>query len=156
MGRKTFDSLQVRPLPDRKTIVLTRDHSWVPTIALGSRNLAPFPISIAHDPRDIVSRFLLSWEKVFICGGAEIYQEFLPWCNEIDMTLIGQSFEGDTYFPWDLRSLDETFVSQFIEVCDKDVDPSQWNGATTLQWRHIIYGRRFGSQKLELHNASTR
>src|ERR1700759_4767367 len=28
MGRKTWDSLPKRPLPDRTNIVLTRNHSW--------------------------------------------------------------------------------------------------------------------------------
>lgn len=153
MGRKTFESLKVRPLPDRDTIVLTRDYSWVPTLNLGLRNLALPSLSIVHDPRDIVSRFLLSWQKVFICGGAEIYEEFLPWCNEIDMTLINQSMEGDTYFPWTMKHIEEKFISQFVEQHDKKVLPEEWNGATVLQWRHMIYGKRY-VPRLEVNNAS--
>lgn len=142
MGRKTYESLPVRPLPGRRTIVLTKNHGWIPSIALGSRTLAAPQISVCHDPLDIVAEFLMSWKKVFICGGADIYQQFLPYCTELDITLIDHEIEGDTFFPLNEHEILEKFQSQFIEVHDKSAGEA-WGEKPTLRWRHIIYGGKF-------------
>lgn len=84
MGRKTFESIG-KPLPNRDTIVLSRgafSHPGVTTIhALDG--LAP----------------LATGRKVFIAGGAEIYQQALPLCSDLYLTLVQREVEGDAFFP---------------------------------------------------------
>ena len=84
MGRKTFESIG-RPLPNRETIVLSRGgfaHPGVKTI----RTLEE--LSALNDGREI-----------FICGGAQVYAQALPFCSDLYLTLVKQEVDGDTFFP---------------------------------------------------------
>lgn len=84
MGRKTFESIG-KPLPNRETIVLSRSawsHPGVKTI----HNLEELP-ALAGD------------KQVFICGGAQIYEQTLPRCSELFLTLVKREIPGDAYFP---------------------------------------------------------
>lgn len=84
MGRKTFESIG-RALPNRETIVLSRSafsHPGVKTI----RSLEELP-ALAGD------------KQVFICGGAQIYEQTLPLCSELFLTLVKREVPGDAFFP---------------------------------------------------------
>lgn len=84
MGRKTFESIG-RPLPNRETIILSRAgfvHPGVRTVS-SLEELNP-----EGDPR--------SW---FICGGAAVYEQALPRCSDLYLTLIKRQVEGDAFFP---------------------------------------------------------
>ena len=84
MGRKTFESIG-KPLPNRTILVLTRgafQHSGVQTIASLSQ------LDLAHEQRE-----------VYICGGAQVYEQSLPFCSDLYLTLVKREVEGDTFFP---------------------------------------------------------
>ena len=84
MGRKTFESIG-RPLPDRTTIILSRTNFQFP----GVQTITELDqINPACEPRDI-----------FICGGAQVYEQTLPRCADLYLTLVKQTVEGDTFFP---------------------------------------------------------
>jgi dihydrofolate reductase len=87
MGRKTFESIG-RPLPDRRNIILTRNKTY-----------AQQGCEVIHSKEELLNQFKDSSEEVFICGGAEIYKQFLPYSNKLYITRIEEEFEGDTYFP---------------------------------------------------------
>ena len=93
MGRKTFESIG-KPLPNRTTIVLSRGPFQYPGVQTVS-NLSQ--IDLANETRDI-----------FICGGAEIYQQTLPLCSDLFLTLVKRVVEGDRFFP--------EFENQFAPV----------------------------------------
>lgn len=87
MGRKTFESIG-RPLPNRVTIVLTRAGTSIPGV------------EIAHDLAELdPSRPPLAGHEVFICGGAQVYQQALPLCSDLYLTLVKREVAGDTFFP---------------------------------------------------------
>jgi dihydrofolate reductase len=87
MGRKTFESIG-KPLPNRTTIVLTRSATAIPgVITRGGLE----QIDLA-DPA-------LAGKKVFICGGAQLYEQALPICSDLYLTLVKRMWEGDTFFP---------------------------------------------------------
>jgi dihydrofolate reductase len=84
MGRKTFESIG-KPLPNRETIVLSRSgwsHPGVRTIA----SLEELPA-------------LAAGRQVFICGGAQIYEQALPLCSELLLTVVKREVAGDAFFP---------------------------------------------------------
>src|SRR6266849_1374172 len=84
MGRKTFESIG-KPLPNRTTLVLSRSHFEYP----GIRTVSDLSqIDLADDPR-----------AVFICGGAQIYAQALPFCSDLYLTRVKRVVEGDTFFP---------------------------------------------------------
>jgi dihydrofolate reductase len=86
MGRKTFESIG-KPLPKRRNIVLTRDPSW----------RAP-GVEVIHSPAELFALPELS-ETVFLIGGAEIYAAFLDRTDELLVSHVFESYEGDTRFP---------------------------------------------------------
>lgn len=85
MGRKTFESIG-HPLPGRKNVILTRNQDFQ---ADG--------VEVGHDLSDWLRQ--AADEKVFIIGGAELYQQALPHTQTLYLTMIDQDFEGDAYFP---------------------------------------------------------
>jgi dihydrofolate reductase len=87
MGRKTFDSIG-KPLPNRTTIVLTRAAAPIP----GVRTLSDLN---QLNPADAA----LTGREIFICGGAQLYQQALPLCSDLYLTLVQRVVEGDTLFP---------------------------------------------------------
>lgn len=86
MGRKTFDSIG-RPLPKRQNIVLTRDETWQHT-----------GVDVIHEPAELWARIRMPGD-VFIIGGAEIYQVFLPILDAMLITHVHHEHAGDTRFP---------------------------------------------------------
>jgi dihydrofolate reductase len=87
MGRKTFESIG-KPLPNRITIVLTRSPGPIP----GVRTIADLSQIDQADPA-------LAGREIFICGGAQLYQQALPLCSDLYLTLVQCVVEGDTFFP---------------------------------------------------------
>jgi len=87
MGRKTYESIG-RPLPNRTTIVLSRS----PLTISGVR--------IAADLKELGTlESELAGREIFICGGAQVYEQALPMCSDLYLTLVKRNVEGDTFFP---------------------------------------------------------
>lgn len=84
MGRKTFESIG-RPLPNRTTVVLSRSQFHYPEVQV-FHELGQ--IDPAGDAREF-----------FICGGAQIYEQALPLCSDLYLTLVKRRVEGDAFFP---------------------------------------------------------
>lgn len=112
MGRKTWDSLpeEYKPLPDRENIVITRNASSV-KIQKGQ--------VIIHENIDIVLEIAKA-EEVFVIGGAEIYQLFMPHAENIYITFVRGEFEGDTYFPLIPDSEWRLIVGAYVPASEKD------------------------------------
>ena len=85
MGRKTYESIG-RPLPKRRNIVITRDTSW-----------SAEGVEVIHSPEALAELGIEC--EVFIIGGSEIYQSFLPQLDELLVSHVFQSYPGDTRFP---------------------------------------------------------
>lgn len=87
MGRKTYDTIG-RPLPGRKTIIVSRDPALVRDGCETAENL------------DAAISAASALEKpVFIAGGGEIYAQSLAFADTIHLTTIHTTVEGDIFFP---------------------------------------------------------
>ena len=89
MGRKTYESLpkSVRPLPSRENIVISRSG-----FDTGNDN-----VKVYSD----LKGYLTSVDKdkvVWIIGGASIFNESLPFVDEVHLTTIPLDIKGDSYF----------------------------------------------------------
>ena len=93
MGRKTWDSLPKKPLPNRTNIVITNNTNI--------EGQAEF-----MDLTDAMLYFIYNKnDDIFIIGGGKIYEELLPMCNRVYVTKIFKDHDQvDTYFP----NLDES------------------------------------------------
>src|SRR6478672_4438726 len=87
MGRKTYESIG-KPLPNRTTIVLSRS----PLNIDGVRTIADLKKLRAMEAE-------LAGRDIFICGGAQVYEQALPMCLDLYLTLVKRNVEGDTFFP---------------------------------------------------------
>ncbi|MCC5849345.1 MAG: dihydrofolate reductase [Verrucomicrobia bacterium] len=87
MGRKTWDSIG-RPLPNRRNLVFSRRTDFAPEGAECVRSVDEALAKCAGE------------RMLFVIGGAEIYQMFLPWADELFLTEVHTDVEGgDTFFP---------------------------------------------------------
>lgn len=93
MGRKTFDSIGAKPLPQRFHIVITRQD-------LQSSHPLVRYVKTLEEALEVARPLTAQWgEEVFIVGGGEIYKQSLPFTDKIYLTVIHQDFAGDTYYP---------------------------------------------------------
>ena len=126
MGRKTFEGLG-KPLPNRKNLILTHHpqrlikshpeifgeyHEWRGGIRVGGILKQPYQFKFYFTKLEKGEQTDLlifnSVEKLnpddfqtdmFICGGAEIYEQMLPRCSDLYLTLVQREVEGDAFFP---------------------------------------------------------
>ena len=87
MGRKTFESIG-KPRPGRTTYVLTRKEMDIPQVTTIHNLTKINKLLSSSDPRSL-----------FICGGAEIYNQLLPLCEEVYLTLVNKIVEADAFMP---------------------------------------------------------
>jgi dihydrofolate reductase len=85
MGRKTFDSIG-RPLPNRRSIVITRDGAW-------QRE----GVDVVHSLDEAVA--LVGDAPAFIIGGAQVFDAALAVADRLIVTEIDGQFACDTFFP---------------------------------------------------------
>ncbi len=86
MGRKTFESFPA-PLPGRRHIVLSRNKNYTPR---GGEYAASMTEAL---------RLCQEAEKVFLIGGADIFQQGLSVATSMILTLLEREVAGDVLFP---------------------------------------------------------
>lgn len=97
MGRNTFASIG-KPLPGRKSIVLTRQSDFKHEGVEVLNNI------------ESLQKYQKQEEEYFIIGGEEIFKQTMPLIDKMYITFIDDTFDGDTYFPevkesgWELVS----------------------------------------------------
>lgn len=87
MGKKTWESLPVKPLPNRRNIVITDNPDDKFT-----DSLAVFSIDEAIEKSNYQ-------DENFVIGGGSIYQQFMPHAQRLYITQVHQDFDGDIFFP---------------------------------------------------------
>src|SRR3989344_3197581 len=88
MGRKTYQSIG-KPLPDRTSIVVTRD-----------TDLEIPGCIVAHSLVEAIEKAReIDHEEVFIIGGAEIYKQALSLADRLYVTQVDMDVDGDAFFP---------------------------------------------------------
>lgn len=88
MGRKTFESLG-RPLPKRLNIVLSRQPLVLPE---GVLHFYTCEEAIAHLEQ-------LQAEEVCVIGGGVVFREALKDIDQVYLTRVHTSMEGEVFFP---------------------------------------------------------
>ena len=93
MGRKTYDSLHIKPLPGRTNIVVTRDKNFTAPGVLVAPSLEA---ALDAARGDALRR---GGEAIMVLGGAEIYARAMPLAERLEITQIHMQPEGDSFFP---------------------------------------------------------
>ena len=102
MGKNTYYSLPVRPLPRRRNIVITD----CPGEVIEGAEMA-YSIDMAVDMCE-------DQAESFVIGGGSIYRQFMDRAHRLYITRVHKDFEADTFFP-DI-SPDEWVMRESAEV----------------------------------------
>ena len=110
MGRVTFDGMGRRLLLKRETLILTRNSDEKMD-----------GVSIFNDIESVLDWYQSQDKNLYVIGGKQIFQAFEPYIDEVIVTQVHASVEGDTYFPEDFDlSLFETVSSKFYDKDEKN------------------------------------
>jgi dihydrofolate reductase len=123
MGRKNYESIG-RSLPGRQTIVLTRGNSEIK-----SKDNNYITANTIQDVLDLCA----GKDNVFVFGGEQIYQLFMPYVDTMHITRIHQEFKGDTYFPEVDMSQWELVSEEAGKIDEKNIYPH-----TFYKYKRII------------------
>lgn len=103
MGRVTMESIG-RHLPGRRNLVI-------------SRSLASVPEGFELVPSCEAAMEALAGEtEASVIGGAQIYREMMPLCDEVLLSYVFHPYEGDTLLP----DFEDDF--ELVEVLHRDED----------------------------------
>jgi len=87
MGWRTYESLPVKPLPNRKNIVICD----LPT--------ASAPGCILVSSIEDACAQCNTAEECFVIGGAMVYRQMIHFAQKLYITRIHHAFEADVWFP---------------------------------------------------------
>lgn len=122
MGRATFESLPgQKPLKDRINIVLSRNQDFQPADCIKCKSMGELFKVLEN----------YNMEDVFVIGGADIYRQFLPYCNGHLVTKINDIFGADKHF----ENLDERNDLELV----RESEPLNDNG---IEYRFTEYRRK--------------
>ena len=93
MGRKTWDSLPLKPLPGRLNLVLSKDESFEPKGALACLTLDE-AVEIARETAEEDGV-----DEICVIGGAGLFAATLPRARRLYLTEVEAEPEGDVLFP---------------------------------------------------------
>lgn len=97
MGRKTFESINQKPLIKRNNIIITHNKNYYIHNLYKYRNNIKIFYSITECIFNLKKKNI---KKVFIIGGGEIYKQFINIANILELTIVHQNFDGDIKFPY--------------------------------------------------------
>ena len=92
MGRNTWESLPVKPLPNRLNMVVSGDANFY----------IDHPVMNAYSLEDAMDSLYWGIDEVFIIGGARMYKDAAPIVGTLYLTRVNREIEDNgtgVYFP---------------------------------------------------------
>ncbi len=120
MGKNTFESLPIRPLPNRRSVVIT--------------DIVDEKIDgciMAYSIEDAIN-LCESDKENFIIGGGSVYRQFMPIADKLYLTKVHKDFEADTFYP-DIDFSDWEIVENQENIIDDK---------SGLLYSYLIYKRK--------------
>jgi len=112
MGRKTWESLPVKPLPNRENIVVTSGLVKGPDVVVDIRSFYKILPQIKFQ------------KDVWIIGGAQLIEHCLDIIDEFYLSRIQCIYDCDTFLPADL--IMDKFNLYDAEETDSDLYIEKW------------------------------
>lgn len=135
MGRKTWDSLPVKPLPKRKNYVLTNDESFDVKGKTKVLNSIEEVLAMAKS------------KDVYIIGGGEIYNQFIDHADRLIITHVHTvDLSARVFFP-------EIDVRQWKI---KGVKPNKADDKHAHNFTFATYERKVEAEVIKLHEESVK
>lgn len=90
MGRRTLESFPGgRPLQGRTNVVLSSNVSYSPEGCVMAGSIEELLKKLEQYDRD----------SIYVIGGARVYKELLPYCDDAYITRIDKVFDADAFMP---------------------------------------------------------
>lgn len=128
MGRKTWDSLNRRPLPGRKNVVISRTH--IPAHTDGDDGV------IFVDSLPAALEYCRDDNNAVIIGGEQVYRRFLPFVDMLHLSRIKLNVrEPDAFFPevnwaeWDCvgqADRGEYIYNAYVRKASREPSQASW------------------------------
>jgi dihydrofolate reductase len=87
-GRKTYESFQKKPLPNRTNIVISSNLNYHPEGVIITRSL-----------QEAIKAIPKNENEAFIVGGAGLFAQTLPQVSRMYLTKVDYHGPADTFFP---------------------------------------------------------
>jgi len=87
MGKNTWDSLPIKPLPNRINIVLSKDEIEINGCFVATSLTQAFAEASKYD------------KEIFVIGGASIYAQTIETAKYLYISHVKGNFEGNIFFP---------------------------------------------------------
>ena len=113
MGRKTWESLKIKPLPKRRNIVLS------------SNNINEVE---CYNKVDDLMNNIKEESSIFIIGGAQIYKIFYSIADELHISFVNRNTPNiDVFFPIKMSDIEKKYNKIFSEKLSNEVIYTKWN-----------------------------
>ncbi len=144
MGRKTWESLGSKPLPNRTSLVLSRNADEMEDDVLWAKSVSEVLKFAMNGVGDEAFP-----SEVFVIGGAEIYHQFMPYADAIYLSRVNLKVEGaDAFFP---------VIDRDVFRQDLSLRYTQDKEKNTHEWYYQIWNRISGGElsgRVQLDNVT--
>lgn len=122
MGRKTFESLRIKPLPGRRNIVLTRSEIFSFEDTETVHSLTELFSLLENTPKN----------DVFVIGGSNVYRQLLKYCDTAYITKVFSYGKADS------------FIADFDKLSDwKTECASEIMDSNGIEFQFVKYVRNY-------------
>ncbi len=112
MGRKTWDSLKIKPLPKRRNIVLS------------SKKIND--VECYKSIEELMNN-LNNKSSFFVIGGSQIYKIFYPLAHELHISFISKTtLNINVFFPISTSEIEKKFDNVLSEKLSNEVLYTKW------------------------------
>lgn len=128
LGSKTLATFPGgRVLKDRTNFVLSRNPDYAPEGAVVVRSVDDLLEKIKDIPTD----------EVFVIGGANVYNQLLPFCDTAYVTKFQKSFECDAFF----ANLDDSDEWELVNVGEEQKTNPETDTEEDMSFCFNVYKR---------------
>ena len=128
MGRRTFEDFGSRPLDGRFNVVVSGSAGLA---GLEQQNMA----IVRPELLDMRSEIIHGDERIFVVGGARLYEKYLGVAERVYATVIEKEFDGlDTFFP--VLAHDGVFGRMYKIA---EAGPRRWSETEGCFYRVVVY-----------------
>ena len=147
MGRKTWESVGEKPLPQRHNIVLSHTAPPFPlSVVEDNSNFHSSPVSFYSDIAKLqgaIKNSTNSDSLFFVIGGSEIYAEFMPFADEIWLNLLSKP---RAYSEWGLGYADAYFPPIDTTIWDFELLERPMDEETETEITRAVFTRKVKSK----------
>ena len=118
MGHSTLKSFPGgKPLPNRENIVFSR-----------SEQPPKEGVTYVHSVEELMELLKdRNSDDVYVIGGGTVYSLLLPYCDELNLTVVEHTFDATVFFPdfrkdksWTLAGVSQTFTHDLVKYRFED------------------------------------